>query len=248
MTASEVPMHVVGKRLPRVDAGERVTGRATYPADLTRPGMVVGRIKRSPHAHARILSIDTSKARALKGVLAVVTASDFPVIEPGTMIPFGETGADVWVSALTVIASDRVLWRGHPIAAVAAVDAYVAAAALELIDVEYEVLPAMMDIEAASAPDALLIHPTMKPIELIERALVNSSKKGDIVLDLFGGSGSTLIAAERMDRKARLLELDPRYCDVICQRFMNFSGKPATLEATGQTFLEVSAARSSVAA
>ena len=163
MTASEVPMHVVGKRLPRVDAGERVTGRATYPADLTRPGMVVGRIKRSPHAHARILSIDTSKARALKGVLAVVTASDFPEIEPGTMIPFGETGADVWVSALTVIASDRVLWRGHPIAAVAAVDAYIAAAALELIDVEYEVLPAMMDIEAASAPGALLIHPAMKP-------------------------------------------------------------------------------------
>ena len=156
-------MQVVGKRLPRVDAGERVTGRATYPADLTRPGLVVGRIKRSPHAHARILSIDTTKARALKGVLAVVTANDFPVIEPGTMIPFGETGADVWVSALTVIARDRVMWRGQPIAAVAATDAYIAAAALDLIDVAYDVLPAMMDIEAASAPGALLIHPAMKP-------------------------------------------------------------------------------------
>ena len=121
---------------------------------MTRPGLVVGRIKRSPHAHARIISIDTTRARALKGVLAVITAADFPVIEPGTIIPFGETGADAWVSALTVIARDRVVWRGQSIAAVAATDAYIAAAALDLIDVAYEVLPAMMDIEAASAPDA----------------------------------------------------------------------------------------------
>lgn len=163
MTSPEAPMQVVGKRLPRVDAGERVTGRATYPADMTRPGLVVGRIKRSPHAHARIMSIDTTRARALKGVLAVITAADFPVIEPGTIIPFGETGADAWVSALTVIARDRVVWRGQPIAAVAATDAYIAAAALDLIDVAYEVLPAMMDIEAASAPDAPLIYPAIKP-------------------------------------------------------------------------------------
>ena len=163
MTSPEAPMQVVGKRLPRVDAGERVTGRATYPADMTRPGLVVGRIKRSPHAHARINSIDTTRARALKGVLAVITAADFPVIEPGTIIPFGETGADAWVSALTVIARDRVVWRGQSIAAVAATDAYIAAAALDLIDVAYEVLPAMMDIEAASAPDAPLIYPAIKP-------------------------------------------------------------------------------------
>ena len=163
MTSPEAPMQVVGKRLPRVDAGERVTGRATYPADMTRPGLVVGRIKRSPHAHARIISIDTTRARALKGVLAVITAADFPVIEPGTIIPFGETGADAWVSALTVIARDRVVWRGQSIAAVAATDAYIAAAALDLIDVAYEVLPALMDIEAASAPDAPLIYPAIKP-------------------------------------------------------------------------------------
>ncbi len=163
MTISEAPMQVVGKRLPRVDAGERVTGRATYPADLTRPGMVTGHIKRSPHAHARIIAIDTTKARALKGVLAVVTASDFPVIEPGTIIPFGETGADAWVSALTVIARDRVMWRGQPVAAVAATDPHIAAAALELIDVQYDVLPALMDIETATAPDATLIHPLHKP-------------------------------------------------------------------------------------
>jgi DNA modification methylase len=85
-------------------------------------------------------------------------------------------------------------------------------------------------------PAANRLHPTMKPVELIERALVNSSKKDDIVLDLFGGSGSTLIAAERMGRKARLLELDPRYCDVIVTRWQQFTGKAAVHAETGEPF------------
>jgi DNA modification methylase len=85
-------------------------------------------------------------------------------------------------------------------------------------------------------PAANRLHPTMKPVELIERALVNSSKKDDLVLDLFGGSGSTMIAAERMGRKARLLELDPRYCDVICKRFQDFTGKPVLHAQTGEPF------------
>ena len=163
MSDTAQPLQVVGKRLPRVDAGERVTGRAIYPADLVRPGMVTGRIVRSPHAHARIVSIDTSRAEALRGVLAIVTGADFPDVPPGTMIPFGETGADAWVSALTVIARDRVLWRGHAVAAVAATDPYIAAAAADLIDVVYEVLPAVMDFDAATAPDAPLIHPAHTP-------------------------------------------------------------------------------------
>ena len=165
MTTTKPPSEqtVIGRRLPRVDAGERVTGRATYPADLVRPGMAFARIKRSPHAHARILSIDTSKASALNGVLAVVTAADFPEIKPGTIIPFGETGADAWVSAVIVLARDRVLWRGHPVAAVAATDLHIAAAALELIEVDYEPLAAMMDISAAMAEGAPLLHPDIKP-------------------------------------------------------------------------------------
>jgi DNA modification methylase len=85
-------------------------------------------------------------------------------------------------------------------------------------------------------PAANRLHPTMKPVELIERALLNSSKKDDIVLDLFGGSGSTLIAAERMDRKARLLELDPRYVDVIVIRWQLFTGKVAVHAETGEPF------------
>jgi DNA modification methylase len=85
-------------------------------------------------------------------------------------------------------------------------------------------------------PAANRLHPTMKPVELIERALANSSKAGDIVVDLFGGSGSTLIASERRSRKARLMEIDPCYADVIVQRWQEYTGKKATLEGDGRTF------------
>jgi CO/xanthine dehydrogenase Mo-binding subunit len=154
-----IPLRVVGQRLPRIDAGERVTGRAIYPADLMRPGMLVGAIKRSPHAHATIKSIDLSKALALKGVKAVVSGADFPEIRPNTIIPFGETGADLWVSALIVMARAKVLWVGHPVAAVAAVDEHIAAEALRLIEVTYDVLPAVVSFDAAMAKGASVLHP-----------------------------------------------------------------------------------------
>ncbi len=80
------------------------------------------------------------------------------------------------------------------------------------------------------------VHPTQKPVELIQRALENSSKGGDVVLDLFGGSGSTLIACEKTGREARLMELDPKYCDVIIKRWQEFTGQAAVLEATGEPF------------
>ena len=82
------------------------------------------------------------------------------------------------------------------------------------------------------------LHPTMKPVELVERAIRNSSKTRDIVLDLFGGSGTTLIAAEKTQRRARLVELDPKYVDVIVKRWQDYTGKAATLAATGKTFAE----------
>ena len=82
-------------------------------------------------------------------------------------------------------------------------------------------------------PAANRIHPTAKPVELIERALLNSSKSGDIVADLFGGSGSTLIACERRNRNARLMEIDPKYADCICRRYQEYSGKQAVLESGG---------------
>jgi len=87
------------------------------------------------------------------------------------------------------------------------------------------------------------LHPTMKPVPLVEKAISNSSLKGHSVLDLFGGSGTTLIACENTQRIARLMEINPKYCDVIVRRWQDFTGKQATLEATGQTFVQVQADR-----
>jgi DNA modification methylase len=92
-------------------------------------------------------------------------------------------------------------------------------------------------------PAANRIHPTAKPVELIERALLNSSKSGDIVADLFGGSGSTLIACERRRRKARLMEIDPKYADCIIQRYREYTGKEAVLEGDGRAFDEIARER-----
>jgi len=149
---------VVGKRLPRVDAKERVTGQAIYPADLSLPGMVHAKLLRSPHAHARIRSIDVAQAQALKGVLAVVTAADFPELPIGATIPMGETGYDMWMVAGVNLARGKVHWVGQPVAGVAAVDGHVAEAALALIEVEYEPLPAVLDIAAAMTPEAPVLH------------------------------------------------------------------------------------------
>jgi DNA modification methylase len=97
-------------------------------------------------------------------------------------------------------------------------------------------------------PAANRLHPTMKPVELVERALVNSSQAGDLVLDLFGGAGSTLIGCERRGRKARLMEIDPKYADVIVRRYQEYSGKRAVLDGDGRTFAEIAQARLETAA
>ena len=155
---SERPLEIVGKRLPRVDARERVSGEAIYPADLKLPGMVHAKLKRSPHAHALIRRIETSRAEALPGVLAVVTAADFPELPIGATIPMGELGYDMWMVAQINIARHKVHWVGQPVAAVAALDPHIAEAALALIDVKYEPLPAVVEIAAAMAPDAPVLH------------------------------------------------------------------------------------------
>ena len=151
-------LQAVGKRLPRVDARERVTGGAIYPADIKLPGMVHAKMLRSPHPHARIRRIDTTGAEALPGVLATVTAADFPELEIGASIPMGETGYDMWMVAQINMARGKVFWVGQPVAAVAAVDSHVAEAALALIDVDYEPLPHAIDIVAAMATDAPVLH------------------------------------------------------------------------------------------
>ena len=96
--------------------------------------------------------------------------------------------------------------------------------------------------------DEAKVHPTMKPVELCQRAIENSSDVNGIVLDLFGGSGSTLIACEKTARDCRMMELDPKYCDVIIKRWQDFTGQTATLEGDGRTFAEIEAERCSLAA
>lgn len=151
-------LDLVGKSVPRIDARERVTGEAIYPADLTRPGMAHAKIKRSPHAHAAIRRIDTTRAETLPGVLATVTAADFPELPVGTTIPMGETGYDMWMVAQINMARHKVHWVGQPVAAVAAIDPHIAEAALALIEIEYEPLHAVPDLVAAMAPDAPVLH------------------------------------------------------------------------------------------
>jgi DNA modification methylase len=104
------------------------------------------------------------------------------------------------------------------------------------------------DVWLVKKPVSNDLHPTMKPVELVERAIRNSSKSRDTVLDPFGGSGSTMIACERSGRQARLIELEPKYCDVIVRRFQEYAGKAVTLETDGRSFAEIAAERLGVAA
>jgi DNA modification methylase len=92
------------------------------------------------------------------------------------------------------------------------------------------------DVWPIDRPSKIDLHPTMKPVALVERALRNSSRAGDLVFDPFGGSGTTLIAAETTGRTAALLELDPRYADVIVERWQRFTGKAAVLDGSGESF------------
>jgi len=132
---------IIGTPRPKVDAYGKVTGRALYADDIMLSRMVYGRLLRSPHAHARILSIDTNKALALPGVLAVLTGEDLPQ-------KFGILPSSQDEYALAI---DRVRYVGDPVAAVAALDPDILDAAMKLIEVEYEVLPALMSIDEALA-------------------------------------------------------------------------------------------------
>jgi 4-hydroxybenzoyl-CoA reductase alpha subunit len=140
---------VVGKSLPKKDAPDKATGRAVYTGDIRLPGMLRGKLLGSPHAHARIVSVDTSGAEALPGVHAVITARDVP------SVPYGVSPARY---DERVLASDRVRHVGDAVAAVAAVDDETAERALDLIRVEYEVLPGVFGIEEAMAEGAPRLH------------------------------------------------------------------------------------------
>ena len=143
----------VGTRPIRPDGVDKVTGRARYGADFNMPGQLVGRILRSPHAHAIIRKIDTSKAEQLPGVKAVLTAADLP--------DFTEGDAAMYDILDNCMARNKALYDGHAVAAVAAVDARIAKQALKLIEIEYELLPHVTDVDEAFAEGAPLINDTI---------------------------------------------------------------------------------------
>ena len=155
---SDKEFNVVGTRPIRHDGNDKVTGRARYSADMTVPRMLVGKVLRSPHAHAKIKSIDTTKALALEGVLAVVTSADFA--QPtGKVADLGE-GAMAnpkWISN-NVMAAEKALYKGHAVAGVAAISQELADQAAALIEVDYEVLPAVTDVLDAMKADAPVLH------------------------------------------------------------------------------------------
>lgn len=156
----DVELKVVGTRPVRPDGVDKVIGRATFGADFAVAGMIHGKVVRSPHAHARIKSIDTSKAEAVTGVKAVITGADLPDI-PSESAFVGEGPVNFRHLSLNTIARDKVLYDGHAVAAVAATSVSAAEEAARLVEVEYEVLPHVIDVEAAMADDAPVLHDDM---------------------------------------------------------------------------------------
>ena len=155
MTTATREYKVVGTRPIRHDGADKVTGRAVYGADMNLPGMLYGKVLRSPHAHARITRLDTSKAEAHPECRGVVTSADFAPSDPvGPIAVLGQMPTD------NVLVRDKVMYKGHAIAAVAATSAHAAEEILSLIEVEYEVLPAYTNIEDSMAEDAVAIHDT----------------------------------------------------------------------------------------
>ncbi len=165
---------IVGTSPVKHDGFDKVTGRAKFAADAFLPGMLIGKVLRSPHPHAVLKSIDISKAVALPGVKAVITRDDFPEIKPGS------GAGDMTRIAM---AREKVYWEGHPVAAVAATSESIAKKALKLIDVQYELLPHVIDPVEAMKPDAPILHDYMrtkgakgadaeKPTNVVERSVL----------------------------------------------------------------------------
>ena len=154
-------LRVVGTRPVRPDGVDKVTGRAQYGADHALPDMLWGRVLRSPHAHARIRRIDASRALAHPGVKAIVTGKDLPDIASEAAAA-AEEPTDYRLMSQNVLARDKVLYDGHAVAAVAATTPAIAQEALALIDVEYEVLPHVLDVDAAMAAGAPILHDDLR--------------------------------------------------------------------------------------
>ena len=159
---------VVGTRPIRHDGVDKVIGAAKYGADIQLSGMLHGKVLRSPYAHARIKSIDTSEAEALAGVTAVVTSKDFPIIAD-EMIDLAETQGNARLMAEHVMAADKALYKGHAVAAVSATSPHIAEQALALIEIDYEVLKPVLSLQEAMKDGAPLLHGNLTTYFKLER-------------------------------------------------------------------------------
>ena len=190
---------VVGTRPIRHDGYDKVTGRAIYGGDMKLPGLIWGVMVRSPHAHANIKSIDTSAAEAMEGVMAVVTGDDMPEA-PSKLVDLGEGNVNFKWASNKLMASDKVLYRGHPVAAIAAVDRYVAEEAARKVVVEYEVLPSVTNVTDAMADDAPIILEDLVGDDLGED--VTNTNMAEHIRHEFGDvEGAMASAAHTIERE-----------------------------------------------
>ena len=206
----------VGTRPVRPDGVPKVTGRALYGADLRMPGMLFGRVLRSPHAHARILSIDTSKAEALPGVKAVLTSKDFPDQKFEYIGP-ERVSVNFWHVTRNVMAREKALYEGHAVAAVAATSAAIAEEALSLIKVEYQVLPHVIDVDDAMKDNAPLLIEDMitRGIEPAPTKPSNISKRLEFKIgDLEKGFADADVVIEKEFKTAAVHQayIEPHAC------------------------------------
>jgi len=196
---------VVGTRPIRHDGVDKVIGAAKYGADIQLSGMLHGKVLRSPYAHARIRSIDTSKAEAISGVTAVVTSKDFPIISD-SIIDLSETQGNARLMAEHVMAADKALYKGHAVAAVSATSPHIAELALEAIEIDYEVLKPVLSLEEAMKEDAPLLHDNLTTYFKLERFA-----KGD-------DTGAKSNIASHIQHKLGDVEKGFQEADVIVER------------------------------
>ena len=206
----------IGTRPIRPDGVPKVTGRALYGGDYVPAGTLYGRILRSPHAHARIRSIDTSKARALPGVKAVITGDDFPTQNFDYIGP-ERVAVNFWHVTRNIMAREKALYEGHSVAAVAAISASIAAEALSLIVVDYEVLPHVIDVDEAMQPDAPLVFEDMitRGVEPVPSKPSNISKRLEFSTgDLAAGFASADFIVEKEFKTAAVHQgyIEPHAC------------------------------------
>ena len=206
----------VGTRPVRPDGVPKVTGAAQFGADYYLPGMLYGKVLRSPHAHARIRSIDTSRAEALPGVKAVITGADLPD-HPFEFVGPERLAVNFWHITRNIMAREKALYEGHAVAAVAAISMSIANRALALIDVDYEVLPHVIDVEEAMAEDAPLLFEDMitRGVDPAPNRPSNVSKKvGFEIGDIDAGFAEADEVIEKHFRTAPIHQayIEPQAC------------------------------------